>query len=72
MENTLSLKTRNAISKLGESVCLSAFAEHLYGNGANTISLTVGGIKCGCTRQADSAIDAGRELVMSMVPARKA
>jgi hypothetical protein len=72
MENTLSRKTRNAINKLGESVCISAYGEHQYGNGANTVSWTVSGIRPGCTGQADSAINAGRELANTMGPVNKA
>jgi len=56
--STLSPKAKRAIANYGAGVCLIAYQLNNAGNGANTIghgfNLT--------TRQADSAIDAGREL----------
>lgn len=60
--STTARNARRAISRLGEHVCRAAFAAHQAGNGANSISWEVPGIKPGCTRQADAAIDAGRWL----------
>lgn len=54
--------TTRAIAKYGRDVCVAAFMEWNAGNGANTVSWTVAGLKGGCTKQADAAINAGREL----------
>lgn len=59
---TAPAKIRRAIAKYGESVCIAAYRHHELGNGASTVSWEVSGIKQGCTRQADAAIDAGRWL----------
>jgi len=55
----LSNNAKRAIKKYGEARCLEAYLEHkVDGNGANTIGFGMGMT----TRQADAAINAGREL----------
>jgi hypothetical protein len=55
----LSTATKNAIAKYGIDNCLWAFEEHeKNGSGANTIGIFLNMT----TRQADAAINAGREL----------
>jgi hypothetical protein len=54
--------TQKAISKYGVENCRTAYAMHsIYGEGANTIGFYLGFT----TRQADAAINAGRELARS-------
>jgi|688.fasta_scaffold614830_1 hypothetical protein len=58
MEKVISKKTKNAIQKYGIEKCLEAYNKHEKGNGAKTIAWEMGYT----TRQADSMIDAGREI----------
>lgn len=59
MTTKLSPKTRRAIAAYGQDVCVAAFRKHHEdGEGASTVGFCLG-LK---TRQADAAIDAGREL----------
>jgi hypothetical protein len=53
--------TKKAITKYTEQVCLAAYRLNLKGEGASSISLTLSGVST--TRQADAAINAGRDLV---------
>ena len=55
-------KTKKAIAKYGESACVKAFHMNKMGEGAHTISLT-GPETITTTRQADAAINAGREIL---------
>jgi hypothetical protein len=62
---TFSKKTNAAISKYGKEFCIWAAQENKAGNGANTISWSFpreSGLQ-GRTRSADSAIDAGYEIL---------
>jgi hypothetical protein len=54
--------TKRAIAKYTQEVCIAAYAEHLDGNGANTIAHSFS-ILNGNTRAGDAAINAGRDLV---------
>lgn len=55
----LSKTTKAAIYKYGSRICLLAYEKHINkGYGANTIGWELGMT----TRQADAAINAGREL----------
>lgn len=59
----ISQKTKRAIAKYGLDACLDAFQMNEEGEGASTIAFSLQGttpIKT--TRQADAAIDAGREI----------
>ena len=56
---TLSPKSARAVKKYGLETCINAFRMNEAGEGASTI----GGELDLTTRQADSAIDAGREYV---------
>ena len=56
-----SRKTKRAIAAYGESACARAYSMHKQGCGAATIAQT-GPDSIKTTRQADAAIDAGREL----------
>jgi hypothetical protein len=60
----LSPKTKRAIQKYGLEVCKKAYEKHQEGDGANTISWEVDGLKGGCTRQADAAINAYEEYLV--------
>ena len=53
-----SRRTRDALAKYGPEVCTEAYRRHCAGDGASTIGYCM---KL-TTRQADAAIDAGREL----------
>jgi hypothetical protein len=57
----ISASTRRAIAKYGIKTCIAAYAEHLEGNGANTIAHTFSILK-GNTRAGDAAINAGKQL----------
>jgi hypothetical protein len=59
---TLTKRTAAAMKKYSLYTCLEAYEESLRGEGAYTISCTVKGIREGCTRQADAAINAGEEI----------
>lgn len=54
----LSPATRRAIANYGESICRKAYELHQRGEGASTVGFYLD-LK---TRQADAAINAGREL----------
>ena len=55
-----STSTRRAIRKYGEKTCLEAYRMgEIEGNGGSTVGFYLGLT----TRQADAAINAGRELV---------
>ena len=55
----MTTNTKRAIQKYGHDKCVEAFKEHHFGgNGANTIGWEMGLT----TRQADAAINAGREI----------
>jgi hypothetical protein len=57
--NKLTTKAKRAIKKYGEDVCIKAFKmHHDEGMGGNTVGFYLNLT----TRQADAAIDAGREL----------
>jgi hypothetical protein len=58
MQN-LTNKTKTAIAKYGIEICREAFSRHdVKGEGANTVAFYLRMT----TRQADAAINAGREL----------
>jgi hypothetical protein len=63
---TLSKKTKAAIAKYGKEFCIFAVNENKEGNGANTISWSfpheLRHLR-GKTQCADSAINAGREIL---------
>lgn len=52
------MTTDQAIAKYGRQTCLEAFDMHKQGNGAGTIGFYLNLT----TRQADCAIDAGRDI----------
>ena len=52
------MKTNQAIAKYGRQTCLDAYDLHQQGNGAGTIGFYLNLT----TRQADCAIDAGRDI----------
>jgi hypothetical protein len=54
---TLSVKAARAVHAYGLELCRRAYAMHREGNGARTVGFEYGLT----TRQADAAIDAGRE-----------
>ena len=58
----LTKKTLRAIAAYGESACVKAYHMNKAGYGAATIAQT-GPETIRTTRQADAAIDAGRELM---------
>jgi hypothetical protein len=58
-----STKTLKAIAKYGESACVKSFHMNRMGEGANTIS-QIGPETIKTTRQADAAINAGREILV--------
>ncbi len=58
MTKQLSVAAKRAIKAYGLGVCTRAYAEWKQGNGASTIGWGYGLT----TRQADAAINAGREL----------
>ena len=53
--------TKRAIAKYGEQTCREAYAMHMEGNGARTVSWSFCILKEN-TNAADAAINAGREL----------
>lgn len=57
----LTRNTRRAVKVYGETACRCAYRMHQTGEGARTIGLT-GPRELTTTRQADAAIEAGREL----------
>jgi hypothetical protein len=57
----LSLNTKRAISKYGYETCREAYEMHMQGNGASTVSYSIGVLR-GNTNAGDAAINAGREL----------
>jgi hypothetical protein len=57
-----SKQTKAAIARYTESACVKAFHMNKMGNGANTIAAT-GPETITTTRQADAAINAGREIL---------
>lgn len=57
----LTRATRSAIEKYGEEVCISCHQMNLAGEGGSTIGITNPYITL-TTRQADAAINAGREI----------
>lgn len=59
--NKLTAKTRKAIEKYGFDACVKAYIMNLDGEGASTIAFT-GPVTIKTTRQADAAINAGREI----------
>src|SRR5262245_52898619 len=58
MERKLRRKAAKAVAQYGREVCIRAYLMHLQGEGAATVGIYLGLT----TRQADAAIDAGREL----------
>lgn len=59
----LSQATKRALLKYGKDACIVAYFRHITdGEGAATIALT-GPAVLKTTRQADAAINAGREIV---------
>jgi hypothetical protein len=58
----LSKHTLNAIAKYGRDACLTAYKMNAEGEGASTIAVT-GPATIRTTRQADAAINAGRDIV---------
>ena len=59
-----SKKTNRAIAKYTESACVKAFhMNNSIGEGAHSISL-IGPVTIKTTRQADAAINAGREILV--------
>jgi hypothetical protein len=52
------MRTEQAIINYGREVCLEAYDLHVQGNGAGTIGFYLNLT----TRQADCAIDAGRDI----------
>ncbi|PWD01992.1 hypothetical protein CX658_18730 [Pseudomonas amygdali pv. lachrymans] len=54
----MTAKAKRAVSNYGAGVCLDAYRQTFCGDGARTIALSYDLT----TRQADAAIDAGREL----------
>lgn len=54
-------KTKAAIAKYGSSACVRAYHMNRMGEGASTIALT-GPESIRTTKQADAAINAGREI----------
>lgn len=57
-----SKKTKKAIKRYGYGACVKAFEMHQAGEGAATIAQTHPDDRIRTTRQADAAINAGREL----------
>lgn len=57
----LSRRARAAVQKYGEAACLACYAMAERGYGASGIAYE-GPVEVTTTRQADAAIDAGREL----------
>ena len=58
-EEKMTKTTKNAIAKYSKEICVEAFKLHKqYGEGANTVGFY---LKM-TTRQADAAINAGREI----------
>lgn len=55
---TLTAKARKAVTKYGAEKCKEAFAQYQSGDGARSVGYDLGLT----TNQADSAINAGREL----------
>jgi hypothetical protein len=66
-----SRKTRHAIQAYGEAACIEAFRMNERGEGAATIAFQ-GPATLRTTRQADAAIDAGREIVAAWLPEAQA
>jgi hypothetical protein len=58
----LSKKAKAAIKKYGRESCVYAHSLSELGYGANTIAYSFPVANVNTTRQADAAIDAGREL----------
>ena len=58
------MTTNQAINKYGKQVCIDAYDLHRQGNGAGTIGFYLNLT----TRQADCAIDAGRDITKQEVP----
>lgn len=52
------MNTTQALAKYGRAVCIEAYERHRQGDGAKTIGFYLNLT----TRQADCAIDAGRDL----------
>lgn len=63
----LSASTKRAVKAYGAAVCVACYEQNLDGEGASTIGITNGHIKL-TTRQADAAINAGRELANLPLP----
>lgn len=57
------MTTEQAIANYGREVCLEAYDLHTQGNGANTVGFYLNLT----TRQADCAIDAGRDIAREEV-----
>tara|TARA_R110000868_G_scaffold344298_1_gene605282 strand:- start:476 stop:664 length:189 start_codon:yes stop_codon:yes gene_type:complete len=55
-------KTKQAVIRYGESACVKAFHMNKMGEGARTIA-AIGPETITTTRQADAAINAGREIL---------
>lgn len=62
MSHYLTPATNRAIKAYGREACLTAFRMSQEGEGASTIALT-GPRSIKTTRQADAAINAGRDIV---------
>ena len=56
--------TLAAIRKYGRTACVTAYWQHAAGEGAATIAIT-GPSSIRTTRQADAAINAGREIALA-------
>lgn len=62
--------TKRAIKNYGEAACIEAYNLHMEGCGASTVAnlFNLNNIKT--TRQADAAINAGRDLVQNAAIAK--
>lgn len=58
------MTTNQAITKYGKQTCIDAYDLHRQGNGAGTIGFYLNLT----TRQADCAIDAGRDIISQEIP----
>ena len=58
------MTTNQAINKYGKQVCIDAYELHRKGEGARTIGFYLNLT----TRQADCAIDAGRDITKQEIP----
>lgn len=64
MPKQLSRSTRNAIRKFGLDACQEAYRMHQSGYGASGVA-NEGPMPIKTTREADAAINAGRELAQA-------